>query len=291
MIFLKKRGKFSSSMDMSYMIDCDEGTFEQEQENQANFRSGFPAGFKRARKEAGLTQEQFSEVFGFSLTSIRSWEQGRHIPEIDTIEKICNFFHCSVDYLLNRTDHRDPDEQLICEATGLDVDALASLRSFKSDTQAMAVINHLLSYRPQLERLVLLFASEYWKQGCIGSHAEGRIISGYMRHNDEKVCLINVVEELTKEIEDFYRENKDDQIFSKQMAFRLLQETAKEYGIDLSSYVYRKLQENGVGKHYYTDEQIKIAVEFLKFCGYREDNIPCCNAHRTDTDETKDLPF
>jgi len=39
-----------------------------------------PADIQSARKRLGLSQEQFADVFGISVSSLRKWEQGQYAP-------------------------------------------------------------------------------------------------------------------------------------------------------------------------------------------------------------------
>jgi putative transcriptional regulator len=36
---------------------------------------------RRIRAKLGMTQEEFAREFGFSLNTLRHWEQGRRVPE------------------------------------------------------------------------------------------------------------------------------------------------------------------------------------------------------------------
>jgi putative transcriptional regulator len=36
---------------------------------------------KRIRGRLGLTQQQFASRFGFNITTLRHWEQGRRVPD------------------------------------------------------------------------------------------------------------------------------------------------------------------------------------------------------------------
>jgi putative transcriptional regulator len=36
---------------------------------------------RRIRVKLGLTQEEFARAFGFSVNTLRHWEQGRRVPE------------------------------------------------------------------------------------------------------------------------------------------------------------------------------------------------------------------
>ena len=59
-----------------------------------------PERLKELRKERGLTQKQLAEVLETTDDSIFSWEKGRSQPSIETLQKICNYFNVSADYLI-----------------------------------------------------------------------------------------------------------------------------------------------------------------------------------------------
>lgn len=60
------------------------------------------------RKEKNLNQEDFAKKLGYTRTAISAWEVGRNEPSnADTI-KIADFFNVSIDYLLGKSDIRNP---------------------------------------------------------------------------------------------------------------------------------------------------------------------------------------
>ena len=62
------------------------------------------------RKDLGLTQEEFSEKIGYTRTAVSAWEIGRNEPSnADTI-KIADFFGVTTDYLLGKSDIRNPED-------------------------------------------------------------------------------------------------------------------------------------------------------------------------------------
>lgn len=52
------------------------------------------------RKEKQLSQEQFSELFNVSRQTISNWENNKSYPDLETIIKISEMFHISLDTLL-----------------------------------------------------------------------------------------------------------------------------------------------------------------------------------------------
>lgn len=48
---------------------------------------------------------QLSKDTGISETLISQWKSGRQLPKYDNINTLCDYFGCSADYLLGRTDN------------------------------------------------------------------------------------------------------------------------------------------------------------------------------------------
>lgn len=64
----------------------------------------------KLRKEFGLTQEDFAQKIGYTRTAISAWEIGRNEPSNADTVKIADFFGVSTDYLLGKSDIRNPEE-------------------------------------------------------------------------------------------------------------------------------------------------------------------------------------
>lgn len=60
------------------------------------------------RKELNLTQEEFAEKIGYTRTAVSAWEIGRNEPSNSDVIKIAEFFNVTTDYLLGKTDIRNP---------------------------------------------------------------------------------------------------------------------------------------------------------------------------------------
>lgn len=59
---------------------------------------------KEIRKENGLTQSQFGNIFNVSQDTVSLWEKGKAFPAAEYIIKIAKYFNISSDYLLGLTD-------------------------------------------------------------------------------------------------------------------------------------------------------------------------------------------
>lgn len=53
------------------------------------------------RKRKGLTQEELAEILFVSRTAVSKWEQGRGLPNIDSLKAISKCFSVSLDELLS----------------------------------------------------------------------------------------------------------------------------------------------------------------------------------------------
>lgn len=56
---------------------------------------------KKARKEAGLTQEQLAERINVSRSAVAKWETDKGMPDINNLKVISELVDVSVDYLLD----------------------------------------------------------------------------------------------------------------------------------------------------------------------------------------------
>lgn len=83
-------------------------------ESENNIKIKVGARIKFLRNELGLTQEQLANklpnVKGKS--SIANYENGSNLPSDEVKLKMCEIFNCSLDYLMCKTDIRNPGKQI-----------------------------------------------------------------------------------------------------------------------------------------------------------------------------------
>lgn len=60
------------------------------------------------RKAAGLTMKQLGEIVGMSESTISLYERGFHEPDIETMTRIADALHVSIDRLLGREQQEKP---------------------------------------------------------------------------------------------------------------------------------------------------------------------------------------
>jgi len=60
----------------------------------------FEERLRQLRKEKGLCQKELAEALNVANTTVSIWERGLRKPEMDTLEKVRNYFDVSLAYLL-----------------------------------------------------------------------------------------------------------------------------------------------------------------------------------------------
>lgn len=65
---------------------------------------------KNLRKGKDLSQQALSIELNIPRTTISSWESGSRTPELMALEILADFFKVSTDYLLGRSDSRNPEQ-------------------------------------------------------------------------------------------------------------------------------------------------------------------------------------
>ena len=66
--------------------------------------SKFPVRLRELLKKRELLNKDFAKIMSVQPATISNWEKGNRFPKDDTLIKIADYFDCSIDYLLGRTD-------------------------------------------------------------------------------------------------------------------------------------------------------------------------------------------
>lgn len=64
---------------------------------------------KKLRKEGKLTQKDIATFLNISQPAYQQFESGKKKMNLETMEKLADFFNVSTDYLLGKTDFPDLD--------------------------------------------------------------------------------------------------------------------------------------------------------------------------------------
>ena len=78
---------------------------------------------KELRTEKDIFQQQLADKLGVSKSTVAMWETNKREPDIGILNKLADFFNCSIDYLLERTNDRT-DESVLDKALAIDIDLL-----------------------------------------------------------------------------------------------------------------------------------------------------------------------
>ena len=68
--------------------------------------SKFGERLKELREEKGLLGKDLAKAFNVESATITNWEKGNRCPKDDILIKLADYFDCSLDYLLGRTDNK-----------------------------------------------------------------------------------------------------------------------------------------------------------------------------------------
>lgn len=67
---------------------------------------------KSLRKEFNFTQDDLAERLGGAKSSIAMYESEERKPSMEVLIKLSEIFGCSIDYILGKTDVRNPGKQI-----------------------------------------------------------------------------------------------------------------------------------------------------------------------------------
>lgn len=66
--------------------------------------SKFPDRLKKLREGKNLLSKELAKIINVEPATITNWEKGKRSPKEDMLIKLADYFDCSIDYLLGRTD-------------------------------------------------------------------------------------------------------------------------------------------------------------------------------------------
>lgn len=93
---------------------------------------------KQLRKEKGLTQTELAKLINIGNKTISDYERNITSPDIETLNVIAGYFNVSTDYLLGKTNQKNPKQQL----SESQVQILSGIDNL-TDEQAQSVVNYI----------------------------------------------------------------------------------------------------------------------------------------------------
>lgn len=80
-----------------------------------------------------ISQVELAERLNVSKQSVSNWENNNIMPSIDMLKKICMFFSCSSDFLLELTN----DEFLIIDSSNLTLKQTTHIKQIVDDLREL----------------------------------------------------------------------------------------------------------------------------------------------------------
>lgn len=132
---------------------------------------------KKARIERGFSSQQsFAEFIGVHFKTVQYWENGKTIPDLESLILIADKLDVDLDYLTGRIDKPTHDLQYVSEKTGLSVEAIRTLENMtRRESETPTILSRLICHRLfyQLIRTISIltrpksfFNKQFVKQLC-----------------------------------------------------------------------------------------------------------------------------
>jgi len=113
--------------------------------------AAFAERLKALRESRKLTQTRLAELIGVNSRAYNRWERGTFIPQLDTLMKIADVLHVTLDELTGRTAtiHEPAVHNAKLYALLQEVDALPD-----QDQQALIILMDSLVKRAKMDRVL-----------------------------------------------------------------------------------------------------------------------------------------
>ncbi|MBR6403959.1 MAG: response regulator [Eubacterium sp.] len=92
--------------------------------------STFAKILKDLRHEKGLSQQQLAQLLSFDRSSIANWENGRRIPDIDTIRKISECLEIDISCLIGNSSDKEKPKVIIVDDEPILIDGVFPIMSW-----------------------------------------------------------------------------------------------------------------------------------------------------------------
>lgn len=132
---------------------------------------------KKARIERGFrSQQSFADFIGVHFKTVQYWENGKTIPDLESLILIADKLDVDLDYLTGRIEKPTHDLQYISEKTGLSVEAIRTLDHLTGiNSETPTILSRMICHRlfVQLIRTISIlsrpksfFNQQFVKQVC-----------------------------------------------------------------------------------------------------------------------------
>ena len=199
---------------------------------------------KELRKEKGLTQTEFGEIFNMKQNAVTNIETGKQTIYFEDLLSIANYFDVTTDYLIkeNGVREKNPDLQYICDYTGLSEETVKFLNETLNidDDEFLTLYARLNISKHQYRFFLKVIERALMSKKTIHSFAQ--------YYNDLFKCLMaDDKEELY-----FYNENRDAALYKIMKSFSHIIEN---YGTELFEAEFLELEKDIAIDGYKTIEE------------------------------------
>ncbi|MDY3361222.1 MAG: helix-turn-helix domain-containing protein [Clostridium celatum] len=73
----------------------------------------FGNNLKTLREQKNITQLELANILGVTTRTIQNYESGKREPNIETLEKLSNYFEVQIDYLIGRSTYKRFNSEII----------------------------------------------------------------------------------------------------------------------------------------------------------------------------------
>lgn len=172
----------------------------------------FSIGFKRARKQLGLTQQEFADKYYFSLPTVKKWEQGQAIPEYSKLFELCEIFNCDLDCLFAENELPTRDLQYIHNQTGLSSNSIHLLKQLFDENNVnwgMDVFNAIIEHNKFplfLDLIAELITLKDSNEKLTVTNYSARMYNGSMKVHDVlqyriQILLFEILRDITPQFQ------------------------------------------------------------------------------------------
>ncbi len=108
------------------------------------------------RREKGVLQKDVAEHLNMTVSTISNYEKGVHLPDLNTLILLADYYDVSTDYLLQRTENKASintlSHQLSADYTVNDL-VTTMIELDEQDTQSLLDYYDLLMLRSSIKRI------------------------------------------------------------------------------------------------------------------------------------------
>lgn len=103
------------------------------------------------KNKTSLTMKELGKLIGVSESAVGMYERGEREPDFETTDKIASYFNVTTDYLLGRSDIKNPEE---ITYAGIKNDEYAALTPYQKEVMDFFMQSESLSFHDKPENLL-----------------------------------------------------------------------------------------------------------------------------------------